>query len=243
MVDARREILNRLQRDILPLQGLKHTPGTIKKTIGVAPVEQSFPNQTFPLGCIHEFLISSIEDAAATSGFIAALLSKLIAKNGVCIWISASRMVYPPALKAFGLAPENFIFIDLKDEKEVLWAMLEALKCERVNAVLGELRELSFTESRRFQLAVEQSRVTGFILRKQPRIANTIASVSQWRITSLASEFYEDMPGVGFPCWQAELIKVRNGKPGKWKIAWFADELKIIEEAVETAYELQRKTG
>jgi hypothetical protein len=28
------------------------------------------------------------------------------------------------------------------------------------------------------------------------------------------------MPGVGFPGWNVELLKVRNGKPGSWQIEW-----------------------
>ena len=41
--------------------------------------------------------------------------------------------------------------------------MEEALKCNRITAVLGEIKEISFKESRRLQLAAEQSRVTGFL--------------------------------------------------------------------------------
>jgi len=115
MVDARREILNQLKRDILPLQGLKHTPVTIKKNMDLLAIEQSFPNETFPLGNIHEFLIGSIEDAAATSGFVAALLSRIVPANGVCIWISTSGNIFPQALKRFGIEPHQIIFIDCND--------------------------------------------------------------------------------------------------------------------------------
>ena len=62
-------------------------------------LKHAFPNATFPIGCMHEFLSASVEDIAATNGFIAALLSKLMQFDGVCIWISASRTLFPPALK------------------------------------------------------------------------------------------------------------------------------------------------
>src|SRR6266542_3734291 len=104
-------------------------------------------------------------------------------------------------LKALCIEPNQIIFIDLKKEKDVLWAMEEALKCYRLTAVLGELKEISFTESRRFQLAVEQSRVTGFLLRHQPLNLNTVACVSRWRITLLQSELTDGMPSVGYPRW------------------------------------------
>ena len=100
--------------------------------------------------------------------------------------------------------------------------MEEALKCDGLSAVIGEMQELSFTASRRLQLAVEQSRVTGFILRHNPRNLNTTACVTRWKITSLPSELADDMPGVGFPRWNVELLKIRNGKPGAWQIEWTA---------------------
>jgi protein ImuA len=28
------------------------------------------------------------------------------------------------------------------------------------------------------------------------------------------------MPGVGFPRWNVQLLKVRNGKPGAWQLEW-----------------------
>ena len=64
--------------------------------------------------------------------------------------------------------------------------MEEALKCDGIAAVVGEIQELSFTVSRRLQLAVEQSRVTGFILRNNPRNLNTTACVTRWKITPLS---------------------------------------------------------
>jgi protein ImuA len=61
----------------------------------------------------------------------------------------------------------------------------EALRCNRLAAVVAEIGELSFTASRRLQLAVEQSRVTGFILRLKPRNLTSTACVTRWRVTSL----------------------------------------------------------
>ena len=66
--------------------------------------------------------------------------------------------------------------------------MEESLNVTRIAAVIGEVKNISFKESRRLQLAAEQSRVTGFLIRHQPKILNTIACVSRWRITSLPSE-------------------------------------------------------
>jgi protein ImuA len=84
---------------------------------------------------------------------------------------------------------------------------------------VGEITELSFNDSRRLQLAVEKSRVTGFIHRFRPKSQNAVACVSRWKISSIASDL-TDMPGVGFSKWQVQLVKVRNGQPGSWQVQW-----------------------
>ena len=213
------EILNNLQADILRLQGFKSVSNGLD--MGLGPIKDAFPNATFPMGVVHEFLSAQSEDAASSSGFIAGLLSTLMGSHGATAWISSSRILFPPALKSFGLSPDRFIFIDLQKEKDVLWAMEEALKCEALSAVVGEIREIDFTASRRLQLAVEQSKVTGFVIRKNYKKLSTTACVSRWKITSLPSEtMYANLPGIGFPKWRVELLRIRNGKPGAWDLQW-----------------------
>jgi len=212
-------ILKDLQADIQRLEGFRlngHSP----VDMGLGTLNDSFPNSTFPLGAVHEFLLEHSTDAAATIGFIGGLLSALMGSNGTAVWISSSRTLFPPALKSFGLEPDRFIFIDLKKEKDVIWAVDEALKCGGLSAVVGEMQQLDFITSRRLQLSVEQSKVTGFVIRKNNRSLSTTACVSRWKITSLPSEPVDNLPGIGFPKWHVELLRMRNGKSGVWDIEW-----------------------
>src|SRR5688572_28833070 len=143
---------------------------------------------------MHEFISAVPEDNAATSGFVAGILKALMKNGGSCIWISASRTLFPPALRLFGIEPHHIIFVDLQKERDILWAMEESLKCPGLGAVVGELEHLSFTASRRFQLAVEQSCVTGFVLRHHSRNLNTNACVTRWKISSLPGIIDNEMP-------------------------------------------------
>lgn len=237
-------IISQLEKQILPLEGFKKLSTDNNVNIGFRPIENAFPNAAFPLGCIHEFISNTANDISATNGFISCLLSKLMHLGGACVWISTSRTLFPAALKGFGIDPEQVIFIDLKNQKDVLYATEEALKCNKITAVLSDIKDIGFKESRRFQLATEQSRVTGFILRNQSRSVNTIACVSRWRITSLPSALEDTMPGVGFPRWHVELLKVRNGTPGNWKIEWAATSFKEIKENItELPYAQTLKVG
>lgn len=243
MTGTKADIIAQLQRDILPLQWFKTTLNNTVVDAGLDLIKNAFPNAEFPLGAVHEFMVAGAEDAAATGGFVAGVIASLMRSGGATMWISSSRTIFPPALTSFGIAPDKIIFIDLQKEKEILWATEEALKCNGLTAVVGEMPELSFTTSRRFQLAVEESRVTGFILRRNPRSFNTTACVARWKITSLPSELADDMPGVGFPRWNVELLKVRNGKPGKWEIEFAAGCFRHISKITAIPVGQQKKTG
>jgi protein ImuA len=240
MPATKSDIILQLRKDILLMQGFK-PPSVSAVDVGLGPVAAAFPNGIFPTGAIHEFISASPENAAASGGFIAGLTAPLMESGGACVWITSGRKLFPPGLKAFGIEPDRVIFVDVKREREVLWAMEEALKCEGLAAVIGEMQDISFTASRRLQLAVEQSRVTGFVLRHYPRNLNPIACVARWKISPLSSVLEQDMPGIGFPRWQVELERIRNGQPGTWQMEWSAG--RFHSPVPETMELKRRKTG
>ena len=117
MKGSKADIIAQLQRDILPLQGIKTASKNTALDAGIGPLKNAFPNASFPLGAIHEFISTNIEDATATSGFVAGLISSIMQSNGALICISASRTIFPPALKSFGIPSDKIIFIDFHMEK------------------------------------------------------------------------------------------------------------------------------
>lgn len=238
------DIITRLKREILPLGGFSALRAGEELDLGLGFMNESFPQGCFPLGAVHEFITQGAESVAATGGFISGILGALMRKGGAVVWISSSGTVFPPALKMFGIDPERIIFIHPSKERDVLWAMEEALKCEGLSAVIGEMPELSFTASRRFQLAVEKSRVTGFIIRMNPRYPDTNALVSRWQIKPLPTMSFEDLPGPGYPRWNIELLKIRNGRPGCWQIEWTGDQYNNVGRNIPFIKpEPKRKTG
>jgi protein ImuA len=240
LLTAKSHIISELQANILCLQGFKSV-NSPALDIGLGPIKDAFPNATFPLGCVHEFLYAQAEDGAATGGFIASLVNSL-GSNGSVLWISSARKVFPPALKSFGIQPDRFVFVDLQREKDVIWAMDEALKCAALTAVVGEVNNIDFTASRRLQLAVEQSEVTGFVIRNNKSNPGTTACVSRWKITSLPSESFDGVPGIGFPKWRVELLRIRNGKPGVWTVYWREGGFRFVD-AESSGAEVTRGGG
>lgn len=243
MTGTKADIIARLRRDILPLHGFKSIPNNNDLDSRLGLIKNAFPGDTFPLGAVHEFICSSLKDVATTNDFITGVLASLMQNGGTSIWIGAKQTIFPPALKSFGIDPDKIIFIELHKEKEMLWAIEEALKCEGLSAVIGEIKELNFTSSRRLQLAVEQSRVTGFIVRSNPRNLNTTACLTRWKITALSSNPEDNMPGVGFPRWNIDLLKVRNGKPGSWQIEFIAGRFKHVYKIASIPALQKTKTG
>jgi protein ImuA len=235
-------ILAELQSDILRMQGFKPA-GMLASNGGLDFMRSAFPNGSFPTGCIHEFLAAQLEDIAATSGFMSGILSSLTKNSGAVLWVSTMRKIFPPALKNFGIEPDRFIFIDLQKEKDVLWAMEEALKCSALTAVVGEIQGIDFTSSRRLQLAVEESKVTGFVLRTNVNKLSTTACVSRWKVASLPSLPIDDLPGIGFPSWRVELLRMRNGRTGAWSVQWINREFVQIQEHALTDNVKQMKVG
>ncbi|KAA0992110.1 ImuA family protein [Dyadobacter aurulentus] len=223
------ELVARLRSDILSMQGFRTTNlGTKQNDFGLGPVMKAFPQGVFPRAGMHEFISSSPEQIAATSGFMAALAAKMMKENGLCVWVGRHRTVYPFALSQFGVSPDRVIFVDLKKDKDLLWAIEEALKCDALSAVVGEIKELNLTESRRLQLTVEESKVTGLLHRVSPRLSNPVAAVCRWRISPLPGVADQVLPGIGYPRWQVTIEKVRHGEPGSWPLEFRGGSFELI---------------
>ncbi|MEZ2334762.1 ImuA family protein [Mucilaginibacter sp. RCC_168] len=233
MITTKQEIIARLRSDIAAWEGFRPPQTGESSNFGLGPIESAFPNGIFPTGVLHEFISTRPEFTAAIGGFIAGIMQTLLEKGGVCIWVSYTRRIYPPALKRFGVNPDRIIFVDVVREKDVLWATEEALKCSGIAAVICETRLLSFMESRRLQLAIEQSEVTGFILRKDVKRENTTACCARWTVKPLRSKLRPGMPGVGHPRWQVDLLKVKNGQPGSWTLEWKNNAFQYLQPQTE----------
>lgn len=234
--------LKQLQNEILALQGFRSPSASEWGYTGLGLINAAFPNGAFPVSAVHELISTTNETAAATSGFIAAMLGALMQK-GSCLWVSSQRLIFPPALVTFGIVPEQIVFITVADNKKKLWVIEEALKCGSLAAVVGEVSDLTFTESRRLQLAVEKSHVTGFIHRSSSRPVNNVACVSRWKVQPLAGSTEDNLPGVGFPRWRVELMKIRNGKPGVWDVEWIDTGFRVTGNRPTSVLIPVKKTG
>lgn len=214
----RAELLARLKSDVSRLERASKEVAVKPASFGCS-LDEAFDDRALPLGCIHEFLVDGRDQEAASQGFLSALMSKMPATGGI-VWITKRKTVFPPGLVTFGLKPDRVCFLDLAREKDALWAAEEALRCKPVTAVVAEIANIDLTATRRLQLAAEHSGAPAFLMRSNPKSLAATASATRWRIRPLPSTAPDGLPGVGFPAFDVELLKVRGGKPGKWQIEW-----------------------
>ncbi len=179
-------------------------------------------------GVTHEFISHTPPEAAATAGFLSALLARLAGDKGTIVWIVKTKTVHAAGLLPFGLAPERIIFAHVPQDRDALWAMEECLRCKQLSAVVGEIREADLTATRRLQLAAEVTGATGFLLRHDPKRTNNTACATRWRIRP-APGVTDHLPGLGAPAWHAELLRARGSPPEEWQFAWQDGEIRTVK--------------
>lgn len=231
---AKKNKIASLQKEILSMQHM--TMEEEHNRVALGGLEKAFPNNSFPTAGIHEFISQKREHIAATNGFLTGLLATLSPSQGHYLWIGANPQLYAPGMAQFGIQPEHIIFVRSLKDKETLWVMEEALQCSSLFAVIGELSQLSFKSSRRLQLAIEESKVMGFIHRQFPQQTEITACLSRWQIESSSSILRQKrLPGIGSSAWKVQLLKVRNGKPRNWTVAWNAGQFNIVKPEIGLA--------
>lgn len=177
-----------------------------------------------PAGCIHEIEGASwdAETGIAASGFAAALLASV--QDGAILWAVRHDTPFAPRLAAFGLEPSRVIFCRCRNDAETLAALEDALRTQGIAAAIGEVENVTLTQSRRLHLICERSGNVGLLLRR--RFHGTAASAkpqgsaaaTRWRIHFAPTQTSE--PGLGPPRWRLDLLYCRGGMPASFIVEW-----------------------
>lgn len=200
-----------------------------------------------PLGQLHEISAAGLdgETAALPTGFIAALLARIVPARPV-FWIGSEGDLHPPGLLPYGFDPNRLVLVQPAKDVETLAAMEVTLREGVAAAVVGEVAQFDRTASRRLQLACLRHRSTAFILRRWPhghRTADREASVAvtRWHLTPVPS--VKDGKEPGLPRWHVALTHARGGRPGEWIMEASDDAthpLRVVAALVDHASKSQR---
>lgn len=171
-------------------------------------------------GRVHEVLGASADLFAFT---VAASVT------GPLVWVGLGRdldVLSPAGCQNF-VDPGRIILTQGVSRNDVLWAGEQALRSPGIACVVIDIeRGPDLTESRRLQLAAEESGAIGLILISGR--AHTSAAETRWRSEAIASDQ---------ATWEWECLKHRRGETGIWRVRWLGDEYgsDIIHMAAATA--------
>ena len=168
---------------------------------------------------LHDFAAAapSLADDAATTLFIAGIAARSGTPGSSVLWAVPRFDLYAPGLEQAGLPPERALFVEVRDDRQVLAVMEDALRHGSLGAVVGEVRRADMTAARRLQLAAAEGATPALLLRRWRRagtcpLADPSAAATRWRIGCAPSAAL-GVPGVGRPRWTVELVRQRGGTP------------------------------
>jgi protein ImuA len=197
-----------------------------------------FVDDGLPPGCVHEFEGASwdVETGIAASGFAATMLSRTA--DGAILWAVRHDAPFAPRLAAFGLDPDRMIFCRCGNDAETLAALEDALRTKGITAALGEVEQVTLTQSRRLHLICEAAGNTGLLLRRRfhgrgaARKQQGSAAATRWRIQLAPTDTPE--AGLGPPRWRLDLLYRRGGMPASFLVEW-NDEARHLRLVAELA--------
>ncbi len=189
-------------------------------------------------GKLSEILPASYRDRVAAMGVTLALISGILQeKKGSLIWCQLrdpDRLhLHAPGLAAFGIDPQRVTKLTLATEKDLLWAMEEAVTSKAVVAVVGVLwseKLYDFTASKRLRLRVSESGIPALLVRSH-RANGTTAADTRISVASHASHTASEKNGsfarLGRPEWQLNFTKSRGIKLRSDHVRWHHETLHL----------------
>lgn len=215
---GRQAVLARLRRHLQRLERGTAPAAGQRVRFEVPVVDRALPGGGLDPAALHEVVAAEADGAAVA--FTAALAARRAGDHGVVLWCTERPGLYPPGLMAFGLRPERLLLARGRDDQARLWAMEEGLRCPALAAVVGEVRRIDLTQSRRLQLAAAGTGVMALLLRPAGAALSAGAAATRWRIAGAPGTPPASYAGVGRPCLTAELLRVRGGEPRSWCLEW-----------------------
>ncbi len=208
------------------------------RAVSGAEADRSWPLATLARSGVHEFLGGRSGGRAAALALLACCAAELPgASTGRLVWVqtrASSRRWGLPCGEGFeeiGLNPRNLLLVEPGDERELLWALEQALDCPGLLAVVGCLpgveRHYGFTASRRLSLRALRGGSRVFLARGA-RLREATSARTRWRVEPLPSApstlAWRGFELPGARSWRIGLERAPGWTPGEWNIEWSEHE-------------------
>lgn len=210
------DVISDLRAKIALIEGTGVGHGALP--FGMDAIDRHLPGGGMARGALHEVAGGTdLADDAAATVFLAGILARC---DGTVFWCLRWRDLFAPALHLAGLHPDRVVFVEAGSDVNVLVAIEECLRHPGLGGVVGELKKITLTASRRLQLAAEGSGVPAFVLRRwsnEREAAEGSAAATRWRVRAAPSERL-GIPSLGRPRWDLALERARGGEARNWTV-------------------------
>lgn len=208
---------------------------------GINSIDACLPETGLSRAGLHEIEPLRFGDTPSLTGFVFALLSRLRSSKPI-IWCITAQQIgdygqpYAFGLSRFGISASQIIFTKVSRDKDLPFALEEAIKTDGVMAVIGEGAKPNFTGSRRIALSCKAHQTPCLFITPKQASDNGSAALTRWQVTPQQGvEDPQDPYGPGLPSWAVALPRVRAGRtmPAMdsaelkntntsypWRIAW-----------------------
>ena len=208
-------------------------------SLGIPEIDRLLPSGGFLPAALYEIFSDRPTDGGAATGFCIALMASFLgSRRDRILWCANDSAtdtgeLYPFGLVQQGLDVSLLTVVKTTRDSDVLWAMEEGLRSTAFTVVLGEVKKISMTSSRRLQLATEENGVLTILLRPSMETSGLSAAIQRWRIKAAPSHpkgFANSLNEPGAACWNTKLFRSRGGTPGTWLMEW-CDETSCLSLA------------
>lgn len=187
---------------------------------GIDALDERLAEGGLALGGLHEVSAATptLTDDAAATLFSVGIAARAAAGSGRrVLWALTRFDLYAPGLEQAGLDPATLLFVEAKDDKDVLAVMEDGLRHGGLAAVVGEVKRADMVATRRLQLAAMSGGTPALLARRWRKagvspLTELSAAMTRWRIACAPSERLP-APGVGRARWTVELARQRGGPP------------------------------
>jgi protein ImuA len=186
---------------------------------GIAAIDRRLAGGGLAADALHEVAgaASGLADEAAATLLAASVAARRAGEDGTVLWALSRRDLFAPGLALAGLAPERLLYAECRRDEEVLAVMEEGLRHGGLAAVVGEVRRVTMTATRRLQLAAEEGGTMALMLKRwrkaeEDPLGLPSAAVTRWRVAAAPSQRLA-IPGIARARWRLELARQRGGEP------------------------------
>ena len=191
---------------------------------------------------LHEVCPAGYLDTPSALAFLAGFLAGL-ERDRFILWArmagSKGQDFGPPSphgLFQRGLDPSRIVLTQTGSVRDLLWAMEEGLTSgAHVFGEVGAAPAYDLTASKRLNCAAQRQGAVVLALRSH-HPACPSAALTRWRVRAAPSRARPwrgatGTPGLGAPCWQADLERVRGSAPATFDLEWNDETLCFAKPA------------